>query len=92
LELLEWLEDLITVMKKIVQAEDKGFILERDLVEELGNKKKVHSLVYHNFLHHRPTNMFANDIDAPSEVILTAMNQPSLRAMERLLKILKVSF
>jgi hypothetical protein len=74
-------------MKKIVEAEDKGFVLERDLIEEIGIRK-LHSLVYNNFLHRRQTNMFANDINAPNEVILTAMNQPSLRAMERLLKIL----
>ncbi|CAB4420562.1 unnamed protein product [Rhizophagus irregularis] len=79
--------DLIKVMKKIVEAEDKGFVLERDLIEEIGIRK-LHSLVYNNFLHRRQTNMFANDINAPNEVILTAMNQPSLRAMERLLKIL----
>ncbi|POG61726.1 hypothetical protein GLOIN_2v1786239 [Rhizophagus irregularis DAOM 181602=DAOM 197198] len=79
--------DLIKVMKKIVEAENKGFVLERDLIEEIGIRK-LHSLVYNNFLHRRQTNMFANDINAPNEVILTAMNQPSLRAMERLLKIL----
>ncbi|CAB5212023.1 hypothetical protein RhiirA5_425747 [Rhizophagus irregularis] len=79
--------DLIKVMKKIVEAENKGFVLERDLIEEIGIRK-LHSLVNNNFLHRRQTNMFANDINAPNEVILTAMNQPSLRAMERLLKIL----
>jgi hypothetical protein len=77
-------------MKQIVKAEDKGFVLQRDLFKEIG-EEKVNSLVYHNFLHRRPTNNFANDIDAPDEYILTAMNQPSLRAMERILEILNIS-
>jgi hypothetical protein len=78
-------DDLIKVMKALVEAENQGFILEEDLIREIGYKK-VYSLVKCNFLHRRPTNNYAYDIiDPPNEIILTAMNKPSLRAMERLL-------
>ncbi|CAI2197359.1 9017_t:CDS:1, partial [Funneliformis geosporum] len=43
------------------------------------------SLVDYNFLHCRPTTLFSNDIDPPDKMILTAMNQPSVRAMEQVL-------
>src|SRR5207247_1157822 len=77
--------DLIKAMKAIVEAEDQGFILERDLIKEI-SYKKVYSLVKHNYLYRRSTNQFFNDIiNPPDEIILTAMNQPSLCAMKRLL-------
>ncbi|CAH1763088.1 13555_t:CDS:2, partial [Entrophospora sp. SA101] len=69
-----------------VKAEDQGFVLENDLIEAIG-PDQVNSLIDHNYLHRRPTRRFANDIIGPpaGEVILTAMNQPSVRAMERIL-------
>ncbi len=76
--------DLIKTMKAIVKAEDQGYILEDDLIKAIGSEQ-VDSLVDYNFLHRRPTTRFANDIDSPGEIILTAMNQPSVRAMERIL-------
>ncbi|KAF0528468.1 hypothetical protein F8M41_013158 [Gigaspora margarita] len=77
--------DLIKTMEAIVKAEYQGYILEDDLIKEIGSEK-VDSLVDYNFLHRRPTTQFANDInDPPDEIILTAMNQPSVRAMEHLL-------
>src|SRR6185436_11943223 len=77
--------DLIKTMEAIVKAENQGYILEEDLIKEIGSEK-VDSLVDYNFLHRRPTKRFANDItDQPKEVILTSMNQPSVRAMEHLL-------
>ncbi|CAJ0845005.1 13515_t:CDS:2, partial [Entrophospora sp. SA101] len=76
---------LIKTMEAIVKAEDQGFILEEDLIKAIGDEQ-VYSLVDYNYLHRRPTNQYANDIiDPPDEVILTAMNQPSLCAMKRLL-------
>ncbi|CAG8449357.1 8478_t:CDS:2, partial [Acaulospora morrowiae] len=77
--------DLIKTMKAIVKAENQGYILEVDLIKEIGSEK-VDSLVDYNFLHRRSTTQFANDItDPPDENILTAMNQPSVRAMKHLL-------
>ncbi|CAJ0823669.1 12249_t:CDS:2 [Entrophospora sp. SA101] len=78
--------NLITTMETIVKAEDQGFVLENDLIEAIG-PDQVNSLIDHNYLHRRPTRRFANDIIGPpaGEVILTAMNQPSVRAMERIL-------
>ena len=77
--------DFIKTMEAIVKAENQGYILEDDLIKEIGSEK-VDSLVDYNFLHCRPTTQFANDItDPPDEVILTSMNQPSVRAMEHLL-------
>ncbi|RIA86304.1 hypothetical protein C1645_829451 [Glomus cerebriforme] len=77
--------DLVKTMVAIVKAEDQGFILEDDLIAAIGSKQ-VYSLIDYNYLHRRPTNKYANDIiNPPEEVILTVMNQPSLRAMERLL-------
>jgi hypothetical protein len=79
-------DDFIKVMKAVVEAEDQGFILEDDLIRMIGYEK-VHSLIKYNFLYPRLTDRFYNDIinPPPGEVILTAMNQPSLRAMERYL-------
>jgi hypothetical protein len=73
-------------MKAIVKAEDQGYILEDDLIEEIGCKQ-VNSLINYNFLHRQLiTKRFANDIvDPPNKIILTAMNQPSVRAMEQIL-------
>ncbi|CAG8682489.1 8207_t:CDS:2 [Funneliformis caledonium] len=77
--------DLIVTMDAIVKAEDQGYILEDDLIEMIGSDQ-VDSLVDYNFLHRRPTSRFANDIiDPPNKIILTATNQPSLRAMEQVL-------
>nr|CAG8587956.1 3612_t:CDS:2 [Entrophospora candida] len=58
-----------------VKAEDQEFVLENDLIEAIG-PDQVNSLIYHNYLHRRPTRRFANDIIGPpaGEVILTAMN------------------
>ncbi|RGB39862.1 hypothetical protein C1646_753989 [Rhizophagus diaphanus] len=54
-------------------------------VNKIG-REKVISLITYNILHRRPINNFANDIiNPPRKVILTAMNKPSIRAMERLL-------
>ncbi|CAB4439673.1 unnamed protein product [Rhizophagus irregularis] len=75
-------DDFIKVMKAIVEAEDRGYIKEMDLVNEIG-VEKVRSLITYDLLHRRPTNNYANDIiDPPNEAILTAMNKPSIRAME----------
>ncbi|CAG8742661.1 15548_t:CDS:2 [Gigaspora margarita] len=83
--------DLIKTMEAIVKAENQKYILEDDLIKEIGSEK-VDSLVDYNFLHHRPTTQFANDItDPPDKVILIAMNQPSVRAMEHLLSKLSPS-
>ena len=72
-------------MEAIVKAENQEFILEGDLIKAIGSKS-VYSLVDYNYLHRRPTNQYANDlIDPPEQVLLTAMNQPSLCAMKRLL-------
>ncbi|CAI2179359.1 1653_t:CDS:2 [Funneliformis geosporum] len=77
--------DLIKTMEAIVKAEDQGYILEDDLIKAIGFEQ-VESLVEYNFLHRRPTMRFANDIDSPKKnPILTAMNQPSVRAMEQVL-------
>ncbi|CAI2165106.1 15061_t:CDS:2 [Funneliformis geosporum] len=76
--------DLIKTMKAIVKSEDQGYILEDDLIKAIG-PKQVNSLVDYNFLHCRPTTLFANDIDPPDKIILTAMNQPSVRTMEQVL-------
>ncbi|RHZ84274.1 hypothetical protein Glove_84g165 [Diversispora epigaea] len=81
--------DLIKTMEAIVEAEDQGFILEDDLIEMIGSEK-VDSLVSYNFLHRRPTSRFANDIiDPPDKLILTAINQSSVRAMEQVLSEVK---
>ncbi|RIB12848.1 hypothetical protein C2G38_2199567 [Gigaspora rosea] len=72
---------LIKTMEAIVKAENQGYILEDDLIKEIGSEQ-VDSLVDYNFLHRRPTKQYANDIDPTKEIILTAMNQPSVRAME----------
>ncbi|CAG8820821.1 3164_t:CDS:2, partial [Dentiscutata erythropus] len=74
--------DLIKTMEAIVKTENREYILEKDLIKEIGFKQ-VNSLVDYNFLHCRPTKRYANDIDSPDGIILTAMNQPSVRAMER---------
>ncbi|PKY38629.1 hypothetical protein RhiirA4_514484 [Rhizophagus irregularis] len=75
-------DDLIKTMEAIVNAKDQGYILERELVKEIGFKQ-VNSLINYNFLHRRPTKRFAYDIKCLSnEAILTAMNMPSVRAME----------
>ena len=72
-------------MEAIVKAKNQGYILEDDLIKEIGYKQ-VNSLIYYDFLHRRPTNRFANDISyLPDKIILTAMNQPSVRAMEQIL-------
>ncbi|RIA86305.1 hypothetical protein C1645_740939 [Glomus cerebriforme] len=77
--------DLIKTMMAIVKVEDQGFILEDDLINIIGSKQ-VYSLIDYNYLFRRPTNKYANDIiNPPDKVILTAINQPSLRAMECLL-------
>ncbi|CAG8486066.1 15229_t:CDS:2, partial [Gigaspora rosea] len=76
--------DLIKTMEAIVKAENQGYILEDDLIKEIGSEQ-VDSLVDYNFLHRRPTKRYANDIDPTKGIILTAMNQPSVRAMECLL-------
>ncbi|CAG8641143.1 1458_t:CDS:2 [Funneliformis mosseae] len=78
--------DLIKTMKAIVEAENQGYILEDDLINEIGSEQ-VDSLVDYNFLHCRPvsTSKYANDINPPDKIILTAMNQPSVRAMEQIL-------
>ncbi|CAB5356239.1 unnamed protein product [Rhizophagus irregularis] len=76
---------LINAMDAIVKAKDQGFILEDDLVKKIGSEP-VKSLVNYNFLHRRPTRRFAHDIiNPPNRIILTAMNQPSVRAMEQVL-------
>ena len=78
-------DELIKVMKAVVDAENRGFVLEADLEKEI-SREKINSLVDYNLLHSRPTNNFAFDIiDPPDKVMLTAMNKPSLRAMEHLL-------
>ncbi|PKY58617.1 hypothetical protein RhiirA4_513025 [Rhizophagus irregularis] len=72
-------------MEALVKAENQGYILEDDLINVIGSNQ-VDSLVDYNFLYRRQNSRFAYDIIKPSDkIILTAMNQPSLRAMERLL-------
>ena len=72
-------------MEAIVKAENQGYILENDLIKAIGYEQ-VDSLVDYNFLHCRPTKRFANDIDSPDgKIILTAMNQPSVRAMDHII-------
>ncbi|CAG8454621.1 9254_t:CDS:2, partial [Paraglomus occultum] len=58
--------DLIKTMEAIVKAENQGYILEDDLIKEIGSGK-VDSLVDYNFLHCRPTTLFANDITDPPD-------------------------
>ncbi|RGB27648.1 hypothetical protein C1646_768845 [Rhizophagus diaphanus] len=73
-------DDFIKVMKAIVNAEDRGYIKEIDLVKEIG-VEKVKSLITYDLLHRRPTNNFTYDIiDPPNKSILTAMNKPAIRA------------
>jgi hypothetical protein len=73
-------------MEAIVKAaEDQGYILEDNLIEEIGFDQVNNSLVDYNFLYRRPTTRFAYDIDSSDETILTAMNQPTVRATKRLL-------
>ncbi|PKK79206.1 hypothetical protein RhiirC2_727987 [Rhizophagus irregularis] len=74
-------------MKALVKAENQGYILEDDLINVVGvDKKKINSLVDYNFLYRRLSSNFAYDIINPqNRIILTAMNQPSLRAMEQVL-------
>ena len=47
-------------MEAIIKAENQGYILEDDLINEIGSEQ-VDSLVDYNFLHCRPTSNFAND-------------------------------
>ncbi|CAB5391832.1 unnamed protein product [Rhizophagus irregularis] len=79
--------ELIETMKALVKAENQGYILEDDLINVVGvDKKKINSLVDYNFLYRRLSSNFAYDIINPqNRIILTAMNQPSLRAMEQVL-------
>ncbi|CAB4403887.1 unnamed protein product [Rhizophagus irregularis] len=77
--------DFIKTMEALVKAENQGYILEDDLINVIGSNQ-VDSLVDYNFLYRRQNSRFAYDIIKPSDkIILTAMNQPSLRAMKRLL-------
>ncbi|RIA86252.1 hypothetical protein C1645_740970 [Glomus cerebriforme] len=76
--------DLIKTMKAIVKAENQGYILEDDLINEISSEQ-VDSLVNYNFLHYRLTSEFANDIDPSDKIILTVMNQPSVHVMEQVL-------
>ena len=71
-------------MKAIVEAKNQGYILENELAKEIG-LKQVNSLVDYNFLHRRPSKQFAYDIkyQPNQQIILTAMNMPSVRAMEQ---------
>ena len=72
--------DFIKTMEAIVKAENQGYILEDDLIKEIGSEK-VDSLVDYNFLHHQPTTWVANDINPSDEIILTVMNHPSVYGM-----------
>ncbi|RGB41810.1 P-loop containing nucleoside triphosphate hydrolase protein [Rhizophagus diaphanus] len=77
--------DLIKVMNAIVKAENQGYIIEDDLIKEIG-AEKVYSFIDYNFLHRRLTTRFTYDIiDPPNKIILTAMNQPSVCAMKQVL-------
>ncbi|CAG8761416.1 uncharacterized protein OCT59_016543 [Rhizophagus irregularis] len=74
--------DFIKTMEVLVKAENQGYILEDDLINVI-ESNQVNSLVDYNFLYCRQNSNFAYDIINPSDkIILTAMNQPSLRAME----------
>ncbi|CAB4485886.1 uncharacterized protein OCT59_003331 [Rhizophagus irregularis] len=78
----------ITAMKALVEAEDQGFILEDDLIKEIGYKA-VRSLVDYRYLYRRPNFGLNSDLTNPpaeSKVMLTPMNQPSLNAAKDLLK------
>lgn len=77
-------DDLIKTMEALMNAKDQGYILEADLIEAIG-VNQVNSLIYYGFLHRRPTDQYYYDINWPGETILTAMDQPSLRAMECIL-------
>ncbi|CAB5380672.1 unnamed protein product [Rhizophagus irregularis] len=74
--------DFIKTMEALVKAENQGYILKDDLINVIGFNQ-VNSLVDYNFLYCRQNSRFAYDIINPSDqIILTAMNQPSLRVME----------
>ncbi|RGB30556.1 Archaeal ATPase-domain-containing protein [Rhizophagus diaphanus] len=74
--------DLLKTMKALVEAENQGYILVENLISVIGSNQ-VDSLVDYNFLHHRQSSNYAYDIiKPPNKIILTAMNQPSLRAIE----------
>jgi hypothetical protein len=78
----------ITAMKALVEAEDQGFILEDDLIKEIGYKA-VRSLVDYRYLYRRPNFGLNSDLTNPpaeSKVMLTPMNQLSLNAAKDLLK------
>ncbi|RGB30560.1 P-loop containing nucleoside triphosphate hydrolase protein [Rhizophagus diaphanus] len=77
--------DLIQTMRALVKAENQGYILEDDLINVVGSDQ-IDSLVENNFLYRRQSSKFAYDIiKPPNKIILTAMNQPSLRAMEQVI-------
>ncbi|PKY51551.1 hypothetical protein RhiirA4_424599 [Rhizophagus irregularis] len=82
---LDWME---YSMKALVEAEDQGFILEDDLIKEIGYKA-VRSLVDYRYLYRRPNFGLNSDLTNPpaeSKVMLTPMNQLSLNAAKDLLK------
>ncbi|CAB5356496.1 unnamed protein product [Rhizophagus irregularis] len=86
LDLPLWTDsDLIKTMKALVKAESQGYILEDDLINVIGSDQ-IDSLVDYNILYRRQNSNFAYDIiKPPDKIILTAMNQPSLCAMEQVL-------
>ncbi|CAB4491025.1 unnamed protein product [Rhizophagus irregularis] len=78
----------ITAMKALVEAEDQGFILEDDLIKEIGYKA-VRSLVDYRYLYRRPNFGLNSDLTNPpaeSKVMLTPMSQLTLNAAKKLLK------
>ncbi|CAB4407840.1 unnamed protein product [Rhizophagus irregularis] len=78
----------ITAMKALVEAEDQGFILEDDLIKEIGYKA-VRSLVYYRYLYRRPNFGLNNDLINPpaeSKVMLTPVSQLTLNAAKKLLE------
>ncbi|RGB43805.1 P-loop containing nucleoside triphosphate hydrolase protein [Rhizophagus diaphanus] len=75
-------------MKALVETEDQGFILEDDLMKEIGYKA-VRSLVDYRYLYRRSNFGLNSDLTNPpaeSKVMLTPMNQLSLNAAKDLLK------
>uniref|UniRef100_U9UMS2 Uncharacterized protein n=1 Tax=Rhizophagus irregularis (strain DAOM 181602 / DAOM 197198 / MUCL 43194) TaxID=747089 RepID=U9UMS2_RHIID len=54
----------ITAMKALVEAEDQGFILEDDLIKEIGYKA-VRSLVDYRYLYRRPNFGLNSDLTNP---------------------------
>lgn len=81
-------QDLIKTMEELVNADDQGYILQSDLIKKIGHDQ-VNSLIYYNFLHRRQTHRHYYDIIWPNQPILTAMNGPSVRAMEHIISNVK---